>query len=156
MPRYTGRMEFQATIRQAGKTATGIPVPDEVVEGLGAGKRPAVQVTINGYTYRSTIATMDGEFMIPLAAEHRAASGVSGGQDVTVALELDTAPREVTVPEDLAAALEGDAEASRFFESLSYSQKRWYVLRVEGAKKAETRARRVTDSVQMLREGRKP
>lgn len=149
-------MQFQTTIRQAGKTATGIPVPDEVVAGLGAGKRPAVQVTINGYTYRSTIATMDGEFMIPLAAEHRAASGVAGGQDVTVALELDTAPREVVVPEDLAAALEGDAEASRFFESLSYSQKRWYALRVEGAKKAETRERRVTDSVQMLREGRKP
>jgi hypothetical protein len=149
-------MQFQATVRQAGKTATGIPVPDEVVEGLGAGKRPAVRVTVNGYTYRSTIASMGGEFMIPLAAEHRAASGVAGGQAVSVELELDTAPREVTVPADLATALEGDEEASRFFESLSYSQKRWYVLRIEGAKKAETRERRITDSVQMLREGRKP
>ena len=149
-------MQFQATVRQAGKTATGIPVPDEVVEGLGAGKRPAVRVTVNGYTYRSTIASMGGEFMIPLAAEHRAASGVAGGQAVSVELELDTAPREVTVPADLATALEADEEASRFFESLSYSQKRWYVLRVEGAKKAETRERRITDSVQMLREGRKP
>ncbi len=149
-------MQFQATVRQAGKTATGIPVPNEVVEGLGAGKRPAVRVTVNGYTYRSTIASMGGEFMIPLAAEHRAASGVAGGQAVSVELELDTAPREVTVPADLATALEADEEASRFFESLSYSQKRWYVLRVEGAKKAETRERRITDSVQMLREGRKP
>lgn len=149
-------MQFQATVRQAGKTATGIPVPDEVVEGLGAGKRPAVRVTVNGYTYRSTIASMGGEFMIPLAAEHRAASGVAGGQAVSVELELDTAPREVTVPADLATALEADEEASRFFESLSYNQQRWYVLRVEGAKKAETRERRVTDSVQMLREGRKP
>ena len=65
-------MKFQTTIEQSGKTATGLVVPEQVVEGLGAGKKPAVSVTINGYTYRSTIASMGGRFMLPLSAENRA------------------------------------------------------------------------------------
>jgi hypothetical protein len=116
-------MRFRASIQQSGKMATGISVPPQVVAALGAGKRPAVRVTINGYTYRSTVAPMGGAYMLPLSAEHRAAAGVTAGEEVDVELALDTAAREVTVPDDLAAALDRDVEARRFFDGLSCSNK---------------------------------
>ena len=84
-------MQFHALLILAGKTATGIQVPDAVVEQLGAGKRPAVRVTIGSYTYRTTVAPMGGAFWIPVAAEHRIAAGIEAGQEVTVEIELDTA-----------------------------------------------------------------
>lgn len=146
-------MRFRATIELGGKTATGIQVPAEVVERLGAGKRPHVAVTINGYTYRSTIAPMGGVYMLPVSAEVREAAGVAAGDEVDVAVELDTAPREVEVPADLAAALAGNAEAKRFFEGLSYSNKRRIVLSIEGAKTAETRERRIAKAVSDLQQG---
>src|SRR4029079_11930768 len=74
-------MKFRTTILQGGKTATGIEVPPEIVEGLGSGKRPAVRVTINGSTYRSTVAVMGGAFMIGVSAEVRAAGRGAGGGD---------------------------------------------------------------------------
>jgi hypothetical protein len=147
-------MRFRATIEQSGKTATGIRVPDEVVTGLGAGKRPAVRVTIGGHTYRSTVASMGGVFMVGVSAENRASAGIAAGETVDVDIELDTAPREVTVPPDLAEALERDAAAKRTFDELSYSNKQWHVLSIEGAKTAETRRRRIAKSIGMLREGR--
>jgi bacteriocin resistance YdeI/OmpD-like protein/uncharacterized protein DUF1905 len=147
-------MRFRATVEQSGKTATGIRVPDEVVAGLGAGNRPAVRVTIGGHTYRSTVASMGGVFMIGVSAENRAGAGVSAGDEVDVDIELDTAPREVTVPPDLAKALDRDAAARRTFDGLSYSNKQWHVLSIEGAKTAETRQRRIDKSVGILREGR--
>jgi hypothetical protein len=147
-------MRFRTTIEQAGKTATGIRVPEQVVAALEAGKRPAVRVTIKGHTYRSTVAPMGGVFMIGVSAENRAAAGVAGGDEVDVELELDTAPREVTVPADLAAALDADAEARRTFDALSYSNRQWHVLSVEGAKTDETRQRRIARSVSALHEGR--
>ncbi|HUR03958.1 MAG TPA: YdeI/OmpD-associated family protein [Nonomuraea sp.] len=146
-------MRFRAVVQLGGKTATGIEVPAEVVEGLGGSKRPAVNVTINGYGYRSTVASMGGRYMLPISAEHRQGAGVAAGDEVEVALELDTAPREVTVPADLAAALDGAPEAKRFFDGLSYSRKLRYVLQVEGAKKAETRQRRVADTITRLANG---
>src|SRR5829696_5148864 len=75
-------MRFRTTIVQSGKTATGIEVPDEVMEALGSGKRPAVKVTLNGYSYRSTVATVGGRSMVGLSAEHRAGAGVTGGDEV--------------------------------------------------------------------------
>jgi len=147
-------MRFRTTIELGGKTATGIRVPDEVVTSLGSSKRPAVHVTINGYTYRSTVASMGGQFMLPLSAEHRASAGVAAGDEVEVDLHLDTEPREVAVPPDLANALTQDAEANRFFEGLSYSNKQRVVLSIEGAKTAETRQRRLAKAVGLLREGR--
>ena len=90
-------MKFRTTIAQSGKNATGIPVPDEVVEELGGGRRPAVTVKVNGYTYRSSIAAMGGGSMISLSSEHREKSGLAGGDEVEVELELDAAPREVDV-----------------------------------------------------------
>ncbi len=148
------RMRFRATVELGGKTATGIRVPGDVVAGLGSSKKPAVQVTVNGYTYRSTVAVRGESFMLPVSAEHRAGAGVQAGDEVDVELELDTAPREVAVPPDFAAALAADAQAMRFFDGLSYSQQRWFVLGVEGAKKAETRKRRIGAAVSRLHEGR--
>jgi hypothetical protein len=147
-------MKFRSRVVLGGKTATGIPVPAEVVESLGAGKRPAVRVGINKHTYRSTVAPMGGEFFLPLSAENRAAAGVEAGDSVEVEVELDTAPREIALPEDLQAALAASAGARGFWERLSYSNKRAYVLWVEGAKRAETRARRVGEAVEMLAAGR--
>jgi uncharacterized protein DUF1905/bacteriocin resistance YdeI/OmpD-like protein len=147
-------MRFRATIEQSGKTATGIRVPDEVVEDLGAGKRPAVRVTIKGHTYRSTVASMGGVFMVGVSAENRASAGVAAGDKVDVDIELDTAPREVTVPSDFAKALKRDAAARRTFDGLSYSNKQWHVLSIEGAKTDETRQRRIAKSISALREGR--
>jgi hypothetical protein len=147
-------MRFHATVLLAGKTATGIRVPAEVVAGLGRGKKPPVRVTINGHTYRSTVATMGGEFMVGVSAENRLGAGVAAGDEIEVDIELDTEPREVTVPRDLKEALDGDANARRFFDGLSYSQKLWYATWIEGARKPETRQRRLVEAVSMLREGR--
>jgi hypothetical protein len=147
-------MRFRTTILQSGKTATGIQVPAEVVEALGSGKRPAVKVTINGYTYRSTVAVMGGAYMVGVNADHRAGAGVAGGDEVDVEMELDTAPREVTVPADLAAALDAEPDARRTFDGLSYSNKSWHVLQVAGAKTDETRQRRIDKSVAVLKQGR--
>jgi hypothetical protein len=147
-------VRFRTTIEQGGKTATGIQVPEEVVQALGSGKRPAVKVTINGYSYRSTVAVLGGRYMVGVSAEHRAGAGVAGGDEVEVDIDLDTAPREVTVPADLAAALDTEPEARRTFDGLSYSNKSWHVLQVEGAKTDETRQRRITRSVDLLKQGR--
>jgi hypothetical protein len=147
-------VRFRATVEQAGRTATGIEVPETVVEGLGAGKRPPVRVTINGYTYRSTVASMGGRFMVGVSAENRDGSGVAGGDQVDVDIELDTSPREVTVPPDFAKALKKDAKAKKTFDALSYSNKGWHVQSIEGAKTDETRQRRIAKSVAALREGR--
>lgn len=143
-------MKIQAVIQQTGKTATGIEVPPEVVENLGAGKRPKVRVTINGYTYRSSIASMNGVFMVGVSAEARQAAGVAGGDKVAVELELDTEPRLVTLPPDFQAALDRDLDAREFFEGLSYSKKQRFVLSVEGAKTAGTRQRRIEKAVSAL------
>jgi hypothetical protein len=147
-------MRFRTTILQGDKSATGIRVPDEVVEALGAGKRPAVSVTINGFTYRSSIAVVSGTYMVGVSAENRAGTGVKGGDEVDVDIELDTAPREVTVPPDLVAALDAEPAARRTFDALSYSNKSWHVLQVTGAKTEETRQRRIGKSVDALKEGR--
>ena len=154
MVRHTRPMRFQTTIELRGKTACGISVPVDVVQGLGSSRKPAVSVTINGYTYRSTIASMGGEYMLSVNPEVRAAAGVRAGDEVDVDIELDTAPREVTVPPDFAAALDADADAKRFFESLSYSNKRRFTLSIEDAKTPETRQRRIEKAVATLHDGR--
>jgi hypothetical protein len=147
-------MRFRTTILQGDKTATGIHVPDAIVEALGAGKRPKVTLTINGYTYRSSIAVMGGDFMVGVSAENRAGAGVAGGDEVDVDIELDTAPRVVNAPSDFAAALDAEPAARRTFDALSYSNQGWHVYQIEGAKTDETRQRRIGKSIEALREGR--
>ncbi|HYH93114.1 MAG TPA: YdeI/OmpD-associated family protein [Candidatus Saccharimonadales bacterium] len=147
-------MRFRTTLDSAGKNAAGFKVPAEVVEALGKGKRPPVLVTINGYTYRNTVAVYGDEYLIGVAQQHRGPAGVTPGDEIEVDLELDTAPREVTVPEDFAVALDGDATAKAFFDGLSYSAKSWFVLGIEDAKTPETRQRRIEKAIARLREGR--
>jgi hypothetical protein len=146
-------MDFTTTVVLGGRTATGLQVPDEVVEALGSGKRPPVVVTVGGYTYRTTVAPMGGAFWVPLAAEHREAAGVAAGQQVTVGIELDTAPREVALPDDLSAALDDSARAA--FDGLAPSHKKEWVRWVEEAKKPETRATRIEKTVEGLKAGKK-
>ncbi len=144
---------FRATIELSGKTATGIPVPAQVVASLGSGKRPRVRVTINGYTYPSTVAPMGGVYMLPVSAEVRERANVAAGDLVDVEVQLDTEPREVIVPADFTDALDHDAAARQFFDSLSYSNKQRLVLSIEGAKTDETRQRRIATAVSKLHTG---
>ena len=146
-------MRFSTTVLLGGKTATGLVVPPEVVDALGAGKKPPVTVTLRGYSYRSSIASRGGQFMIPLSAEHRTAAGLAAGDEVDVDVELDTAPRQVEMPEDLAAALEGRPGARERFDAMSYSSQLQHVLAVTGAKAPETRARRVAAVVSAVLDG---
>lgn len=147
-------MKFTTTIHQEpGKNHAGIPVPPEVVEALGAGKRPLVVVTVGKHTYRSSIASMGGHFMISMSGANRTAADVSGGDTVEVTLELDTAPRDVEVPEALATALARDAAAREVFEALSNSRKKRVTLSVEDAKTEETRQRRVAKALDDLKGG---
>lgn len=147
-------MRLRVTIEGTGKTAAGIEVPAEIVAGLGPSKRPAVRVTINGYTYRSSIASMGGRYMLGVSAETRERAGIAAGDEVDVDIELDTDPREATVPADFADALDRDANARRFFDGLSYSNKRRFLIPIDEAKTPETRERRIAKAVGTLREHR--
>ncbi|TCO55080.1 YdeI/OmpD-associated family protein [Actinocrispum wychmicini] len=141
-------MKFRTTVELGGKTATGIAVPDDIVDGFDAGKRPAVKITIEGFTYRTTVARMGGRYMVPLSAENRTAAGVEAGAEVEVRIELDTEPRVVTVPDDFAAAL---GEARPAFDRMSYSHQKEWVRSIEDAKSAATRERRIAKAVSEIR-----
>ena len=130
--------------------ATALQVPADAVAALGKGKRHPVKVSLNGYTYRTTIAVMGGVCMLPLSAENRGAAGVKAGDKVEITLELDTEPRTVTVPKDLAAALSKKRGAKAKFDALSYSARKEYVRQVESAKAQETRERRIAGIVAKL------
>jgi hypothetical protein len=143
-------MKFQSTILASGKTATGIPVPESVVEALDAGKRIPVVVTIGDYSYRSSIVFYGGQFLISLSAENRAGAGVAAGDAIEVDVVVDPAPREVEVPGDLAEAIAATSAAAAAFDALSYSNKRRIVLSVEGAKTDATRQRRIEKALEEL------
>lgn len=147
-------MKFRAELESSGKNTAGFEVPDSVVEGLGGGGHPKVVVRIQGYEFRTSIARMGSRYLLGVSVDRRAEAGVAPGDVLDVEVELDTAERVIEVPEDLAAALAEEPAAKAFFESLSYSKQSWHVLQVTGAKKPETRAKRVAGSVAMLREGR--
>lgn len=148
-------VRFRTTLSLENRNATGIHVPLEALQALGGGRRPAVVATVNGYTYRGTVMGYDNaDPLMPFSSEHRAASGLKAGDEIDVELVLDTAPREVVVPADLAAALDADPVAKAFFDGLSYTNKRVHTLSVEGAKTPETRARRVVKAIALLREGK--
>jgi Bacteriocin-protection, YdeI or OmpD-Associated/Domain of unknown function (DUF1905) len=146
---------FRTTVELGGKTATGLHVPDDVVSALGGGRRPAVRMTIGSYTYRTTVASMGGRYLVPLSAEHRAAAGVAAGDEVDVTIEADTEAREVPVPDDLSAALAHDDAARRFFDELAYTHRKEWVRWIEDAKRPETRERRLEATLDALRSGRR-
>jgi len=138
---------FHTTIKKSGGTATGIEVPPEIVEALGAGKKPPVKVTMNGKTYESTVAVMGGLYMVGVSAENRALTGVNGGDEVDVTIELDSQPRTYELPEDLAAALAGKPGATEAFHASAPSKRKEFVRQVNDAKTDETRQRRVAKIV---------
>jgi hypothetical protein len=147
-------MRITAELQATGGNTTGFRIPDEEVAALGGGGRPKVVVTMQGYEFRSSIARMGGEYWLGVSAERRTAAGVRAGDVLELDIALDTAERTVDVPEDLAAALAREPAAKAFFDGLSVSLRTWHVSQAEGAKTAETRARRIAKSVQMLAEGR--
>lgn len=130
--------------------ATALQVPADAVAALGNGKRHPVNVSLNGYTYRTTIAVMGGVCMLPLSAANREAAGVKAGDQVDITLELDTEPRIVVVPEDMAAALSEEHGARAKYDALSYSARKEHVRQVESAKAQATRDRRIAAIVQSL------
>jgi hypothetical protein len=143
-------LELQAT----GGNTTGFQVPDAFVDELGGGGRPKVVVVVNGYQYRSSIARMGGQYWLGVSSARRIEAGVTAGETYDLDIVLDRQERTIEVPDDLAAALAADPVAQAFFDGLSFSNKRWHVEQVTGAKTAETRERRVATSVQMLGAGR--
>lgn len=143
---------FETTIQLQGKTATFFEVPLDVPAVFGRA-RPPVRVTIGGHSYRSTIAPYGGRYLLPLNRANREAAGVAAGDTAAVELELDTEPRTVEVPDDLAAALAGDAAAEAAFAQLSYTHRREYVEWVTEAKREETRRRRIEKTLTRLRAG---
>ncbi len=146
---------FTAEVTLHGRTATFITVPAEVVMALSDRRRVPVRVTIDGdHTYRSTVAPMGGEFLLPLNRKNREAAGVAAGKRVDVTVELDTEPRVVEPPPELAAALAAARDAAETFDGMSYSHQREYAEWVAEAKREETRRRRAAKTVEMLREGR--
>lgn len=144
---------FDSVARLDGKTAVGIPVPESVVESLGAGKRVPITVTINDYSYRSSVAPYKGEYMIPLSVENRTAAGVAPNDPITVTIEVDSEPRVVEVPADLRAALDASPAATEAWQKLSFSHQRAHAEAVQGAKAADTRARRVDAAIAKLLTG---
>lgn len=138
-------------IEQTGKTTTGIRVPDEILGQLGAGKRPRVVVTLDdGYSLRTTVGSHAGAPFISVAAAVREAAKVAAGDVVEVGIRLDTAPREVHLPDDLATALAEHEAVSEWFHQLTDSQRRVFVTSVISSKKPETRQRRVIRAVDAL------
>ena len=141
-------VRYTTTMALIGRN-TGIPVPDDVLERLGGGRRPAVDVAVNGYRYRGTVGSMGGRALISFSSEHRSRSGIAGGDGLDVELALDTAPRDVAVPPDLAAALEA-AGGTEAFARLAPSHRKAHVTSVEEAKAAETRERRIAKVIESL------
>ncbi len=141
---------FHTTILSSGGTTAGIKIPPEIVEGLGSGKKPAVKVTINGKTYRSTVAVMGGDYMVGVSAENRALTGTKAGDEVDVTLELDSEPRVYELPDDLAAALAAKPGATEAFHASAPSKRKEFVRQVTDAKTPETRERRIAKIVDQL------
>jgi hypothetical protein len=133
--------------------AAALVLSDEQVATVGEGaKRFPVVATVNGYTWRTSVVRMGGEFIVGLNRAVREAAGVEAGDTVQLELELDTKPREVEVPPALAAALAADDAALAAFEKLSYTHRKEYARWVAEAKRDETRDRRVAKTIDELRD----
>jgi hypothetical protein len=149
------KIKFKAELLLAKKTATGIQVPHEVVEKLGNSKRPPVIVTVNGYTYQNTIAVMNGVFMLSVSSDVREKANIKSGDIIEVEIELDAQPREVEVPIDLKKALDNNIAAKKFFETLSNSNKKRFIIPIEQAKTPETKTRRIEKTIADLEQQKK-
>jgi hypothetical protein len=146
-------MKFTTTLSQFGNN-TGIEVALDDLLALGGGKRPAVLVAVNGYEYPSTVGVMGGKYLIPFSSDKRAATGLSGGDEIDVEVTLDESPRVVEPTADLAAALAVNSAAASAWQTLSPSRRKAHVTAIEGAKAEETRQRRVAAAVARIELGR--
>jgi hypothetical protein len=149
-----GSLQLTATLVSRGPAAAVVLDHDHVAAVGDGAKRFPVVATVNGCTWRTTVTPMGGEFLLGLNREVRQAAGVEAGDRVEVEIKLDTSPREVDVPEVLATALAGDPAAMAAFEALAYTHRKEYARWVDEAKRDDTRQRRVTRALQMLREGK--
>ena len=147
------QVSFETTLSAFGNN-TGIEVPPELIEQLGGGKRPAVSVDLNGYVYRNTVGVMAGKQLVSVSAAVREATGLAAGDPITVTLTLATAPREVVVPDDFAAAMAAAPGTRQFFDGLSNSVQRFHIDQINGAKSDDTRARRIAKSVDLFAAGK--
>lgn len=149
-----GELTLTITLQRRGPAAAVVLSDDQVAE-VGEGRKAfPVRATINGYTWAGRVSRMGGEFLLGLSREVRTGAGVEAGDEVTVTIALDEAPREVDVPAALAQALEGDATAKATFDALAFTHRKEFARWIAEAKKDETRERRVAQALQMLREGR--
>lgn len=146
--------EFDTTVATAGNN-TGIVVPGDAVERLGAGQRPPVIVNVNGYEYRSTVAVMGGRHLVGISAKIRKETGLKGGDPIHVVLTVADTPRAVDVPDDFARALLADATANAIFHNLSNSLQRYHIDNINGAKTPETRQRRIDKAIALFQAGKK-
>lgn len=144
---------FDTTVATTGNN-TGIEVPADVIERLGAGRRPAVLVNVNGFEYESTVGVMGGRHLISISAAVRTKTGLKGGDPIHVELSLATGPRKVVIPDDLAAALAADPAARAFFDKLSNSMQRYHIDTINAAKGAATRQRRIGKAVALFQQGK--
>jgi hypothetical protein len=152
--RAMGSLRFTTTLETRGPAAA-VVLDDEQVAAIGEGaKRFPVAATIGGYTWRTTVARMGGDFLLGLNREVRAGAGVDSGDTVEVFVALDTAPRVVDVPEALTTALAGDPVARRAYEGMAYTHRKEYARWIAEAKREVTRERRVAQALEMLRAGR--
>lgn len=143
-------MTITTTLTASQGNATGIKIPEAHVEKLNSGRKPKVKATINGYTYRTSIAFMGGEYWIPVAKAIRDAAGISAGEAITLHLELDTEPRTVEIPEALAKAFAKNKPAKAAFDKLAPSHQKEHVRAINEAKKEETLKKRVEKTIEML------
>jgi hypothetical protein len=146
-------MKFRAKVIPSGN-ATAVVIPPNVVKALGSSPRPLIAVTVNGHSWRSRVALMRGQCLVGISAANRAASEIGEGDSVEVNLKLDTEPREVPAPPDLAKALKDEPEARAAFDHLPYGLKRKYVAAIEEAKTSVVRKRRIAALVIKMRSDR--
>lgn len=147
-------VEFDTVVTANGNN-TGIVVPDAAIERLGAGRRPAVVVNVNGHEYRNTVGVMGGKHLISISAAVRKQTGLAGGDRIHVVLTVADAPREVIVPDELAAAFEAEPALRTFFDGLSNSLQRYHADNIASAKAEDTRKRRIDKTLQLFRDGKK-
>lgn len=148
-------MKFKTTIFQKGNNL-GIEVPENIIEQLGAGKKPPVAISIKNYTYKNTVGVMGGKFLVPLSSEHRKHVQVSGGETVEVIINLDTEPRTIELPQKLEDKLKLSKTAQEFFDTLSPSNKKKIVVLIETAKTEETLNKRLEKIISDLNKKIKP
>ncbi|MEO6728842.1 MAG: YdeI/OmpD-associated family protein [Candidatus Dojkabacteria bacterium] len=143
-------MKFTAKIFTGGGQTAGFLIPEDVMTSLGDKKRVPVVITLNGYSYRSTVATYEGKQAVGISIENREKAGVKIGDTLEIDVSFDDKPRIVEVPEIMQKELEKNPKAKEVFEGLAFTHKKEYVKWIEEAKKEETKTSRLEKLNQMI------